>query len=279
MEGERNEVYERIPWETLERKSGDKQWLLMAIAGAIVVGALAYSFMSNRPASAPEAPPVAATVPLPVGAVDPPAAVVVPTAPVATTAASPLVVSEADLYAVDPERWIDLAAAHAEWFAAEYFTVDGSEQSAATLTALLPEGLTVPPQADGIRVFVEWVRAIEVTEMAPLRYEVAVLVRSLVSGPDDLYQRQAPTIARVTVTVGDDGPMVVLPPVIEPVPQSDRAELLLVPPPEDISARALALAGAGEVVGGAARAEGGWAVVVMAPGPDGVVRPQTVILP
>ncbi|HSK06208.1 MAG TPA: hypothetical protein VK990_01725, partial [Acidimicrobiia bacterium] len=59
MEPERNEVYERIPWETLEEKKSDRQWMTLAIAGAIVLGALAYSFMSNRP----PAIAVATTVP------------------------------------------------------------------------------------------------------------------------------------------------------------------------------------------------------------------------
>ena len=35
MEPERNEVYERIPWETLEEKKPDRQWLMLAVAGAI----------------------------------------------------------------------------------------------------------------------------------------------------------------------------------------------------------------------------------------------------
>ena len=36
MEQERNEVYERIPWETLDQKKGDRQWIMFAVAGAIM---------------------------------------------------------------------------------------------------------------------------------------------------------------------------------------------------------------------------------------------------
>ena len=50
MEPERNEVYERIPWETLEDKKPDRQWITLGVAGAIVLGAVAsvgaYIFVS-----------------------------------------------------------------------------------------------------------------------------------------------------------------------------------------------------------------------------------------
>lgn len=51
MDQERHEVYERIPWERLERPSGDRQWMLIALAAAVAVGALAFSFMKNQPAT------------------------------------------------------------------------------------------------------------------------------------------------------------------------------------------------------------------------------------
>lgn len=121
MESEREEVYERIPWETLEKKGGDRQWMVYAIAGAVTLGALAYSFIRNQPL-----PPARADQ----------SVVTTIAASTATTAgrpatpssvASPVVVAEADLYAVDPERLVDRAAAHAEWVAVEYVSYDGSE--------------------------------------------------------------------------------------------------------------------------------------------------------
>ena len=126
MEPERNETYERIPWETLEEKKPDRQWMMMAVAGAVVLGAVAYSFMSNRPAPIP----VASLWPQPCR--DNSSGTPVPQAvaqPVATTA--PVVTAEADLYAVHPERVIDRAVAHAEWFVAEYLTMDGTEEGRA----------------------------------------------------------------------------------------------------------------------------------------------------
>ena len=84
MESERNETYERIPWETLDEKKPDRQWLMMAVAGAVVLGAIAYSFMSNRPAPVPVASSVAAADPETTAATAPPPQVLAP--PVASTA-------------------------------------------------------------------------------------------------------------------------------------------------------------------------------------------------
>ena len=117
---------------------------------------------------------------------------------------SPTVVAEADLFAIDPERLLDQAAAHAEWFVAEYVGVDGSEESRATLAALLPAGIPVPAAPESTRVFVEWVRAVSVEETAPLNYRVAVLVRSLVANGEEAYRRLPPMLATVEVSVADD---------------------------------------------------------------------------
>ena len=137
MEPERQEVYERIPWETLEKKGSDRQWLLYAVAGSVVLGALAYSFIRNQPAEIPP-PATAEAASAAVSSVPATTTTAVPVAPQASTVASPLVVAEADLYAVDPERLIDQAATHAEWFAVEFVAYDGSERSAKTLAGLLP---------------------------------------------------------------------------------------------------------------------------------------------
>lgn len=279
MEGERHETYERIPWETLQAPRPDRQWIIYLIAGAIVVAALAYSFVANR-APAPvvggelsEVTSADSVAAIP-DAAPPPAAVVPPTA-----LADPVVISEADLYAVDPERLREEAVAHAEWFAAEYLTLDGSEAAAESLAALLPAGIPTPIADGETLVFVEWTGAMAAEEIAPMSYTVDVLVRWLMSGPDGVYARQAPTIVTVQVEVGDTGPRVVLPPVVGPVPVRERATADLVEVPADVASAAVEASGATEVIGGLATADGSWRVVVMAPGPDGVIRPQTVIVP
>jgi hypothetical protein len=272
---ERNEVYERIPWETLEEKKPDRQWMMLAVAGAIVLGALAYTWSSSRagPATATTmaSPPPASTA----AAAAPPPALAVPVTPTA----APVMTAEADLYVVDPERALDRAIAHAEWFAAEYLTVDGSEESRATLAALLPAGVPLPVAAEGTRVFVEWVRAMAVEEIGELAYRVTVLARSLAADGGGDYVRQPPTRLEIDVAVADSVPQVVMAPRIAPAPTGETYQLQMGEVPEAVGAAALQTSGGGEVVGGVQGADGSWQVIVMAPGLDGVGRPIAVPVP
>ncbi len=278
MEPERNEVYERIPWETLEEKKPDRQWMMMAVAGAVVLGALAYSFMSNRTAPLPvtsTVPVASATTLAPVDpAVDP-----APAAPPPVAGTTPVVTAEADLYAVHPERVIDRAVAHAEWFVAEYLTVDGTEEGRATLTSLLPAGVPLPSAAEGTRVFVEWVRATGVEETGQLTYRVTVLARSLAAAGATEYVRQPPLQVEVDVSVAGDIPQVVMAPRVAPAQPGNPFQLALTPVPDEIGASALEQAGGSEVVGGTQSADGTWQVVVLAATPDGVSRPVSVSIP
>ena len=266
MDTEREEVYERIPWETLEKKGGDHQWMVYAVAGAVTLGALAYSFTKNQPAAAP-------TTPAPAAAVAPPVSQPSPSTEAVVT--SPIVVAEADLYAVDPERMADQAAAHAEWFAVEYISYDGSERSRETLETLLPAGIPAPEAPEGTQVFVDWARATQVIETAPLAYRVEVLVRSLVATADSAYVRQPARLLTVGVEVGDDGgPRVSGVPEVARATPPAQASLSLVELPEDVAARVDP--SLGTVVGGIPGADDTWQVVIMTPGTDGVSRPVVV---
>lgn len=280
VEQERNEVYERIPWERLEEKKNDRQWLMFGLAGAVVLGALAYSYMSNRPVAVTTGstvPVAAETSAPPVGTeVIPPVAAPMASAPTAT---APVVTAEADLYAVHPERVIDRVSAHAEWFVAEYLTVDGSDQATATLASLMPAGVPLPAAPEGARVFVEWVRTLEVEEVAPLIYRATVLARSLAATGEDPYQRQAPLEVVVDISVAGEGPQVVLPPLVRTASVGPAAELSLIEVPEEVGVMALEQTGGSEVVGGVQTEAGDWRVVVLAAGPDGVTRPVTVSMP
>jgi len=273
VEQERNEVYERIPWETLEEKKGDRQWLMFAVAGAVVLGALAYSFMSSRPGTVP----VITTLSL-AQATIPPAPPSVQALP-PTMSSSPVVTAEADLYAVHPERMIDKVAAHAEWFVAEYLTFDSSEQGRATLTSLLPSGIPLPAAPEGTRVFVEWVRTATVEEIAPLTYRATVLARSLAATGEGAYERQAPLEVAVEIAMAEEGPQVVMPPELRPVDVGPAHQPVLAPVPDDIGATAIEQSGGSEVVGGAQSENGEWRVVLLAPGDDGVSRPVTIVVP
>ncbi len=277
MEPERNEVYERIPWETLEEKKPDRQWLMLAVAGAIVLGSLAYAWTSSR--AAPGSATTTATLAQPstVAATSAPAVSAVAVTP--APAQAPVLTAEADLYAVHPERAIDKATAHAEWFVAEYLTVDGSEESRTTLSALLPAGVPLPVAAEGSRVFVEWVRSIGVEEIGELTYRVTVLARSLAAAGGDDYVRQTPLRFEVDVSVTDSGPQVITPPMVGSTPVGEPHPLQLTDVPEDVAASAVQGSGGNEVIGGFQAADGAWQVIVMAPGADGVVRPVTVPVP
>jgi hypothetical protein len=270
MEPERDEVYERIPWETLEKKSGDRQWLLYAVAGAVVLGALVYSFMKNQPAPMPASEIDAAATSVPATT----APTVTPAA-VPSTVATPMVVAEADLYAVDPERLVDQAAAHAEWFAVEFVSYDGSEQSSQTLSGLLPGGVPLPEAPAGAQVFVDWARAGEITQTSAATFDVDVMVRSLVSAGDGGFQRQPPRVLSVTVEIdGESGARVSAIPSltsIEPVAGPDAGITDL--PADVLDSLDPSL---GEPIGGIVADDGSWQVVVMEEGADGVSRPVVI---
>lgn len=274
MEPERQEVYERIPWETLEKKGSDRQWLLYAVAGSVVLGALAYSFIRNQPAEIPP-PATAEAASAAVSSVPATTTTAVPVAPQASTVASPLVVAEADLYAVDPERLIDQAATHAEWFAVEFVSYDGSERSSKTLAGLLPAGSPLPEAPDGTQVFVDWARASTVIQTGPASFDIEVLVRSLVSSGEEGFLRQPARSLLVSVVVDDeDGPRVAGLPTLSVVEPSPGSDLGLTDLPEEVAAGVDAEVG--EPVGGVVDVTGDWRIVVMSEGSDGVRRPVVV---
>lgn len=268
MDQERPEIYERIPWETLEKGGGDRQWLVYAIAGAVVLGALAYSFMRNQPVDPPSA---GATV----TSIAPNSTLTTIPEVTPSTVTGPVVVTEADLYAVDPDQLAQRAAGHAEWFAVEYVAFDGSDGSADVLAALLPSGLPVPQAPEGTQVFVDWAGVQAVTQLDPVTFDVEVLVRSLVSGGDTGFVRQPPQVVTVEVMIGDDGePRVTGAPTVAAAETTSPGEAALDPVPEGLVSKLEA--DHGDVIGGLVADDGSWQVVVMAEGVDGVRRPVTI---
>lgn len=268
MEHERDEVYERIPWETLEKKSGGRQWMVYAVAGAVVLGALAYSFTRNQPiAPAPTEQAVATTAPVPTPTT------VAATDPNSSTVAGPVVMAEADLYAVDPERVVDQASAHAEWVAVEYVSFDGSEESNAALAALLPSGAPMPRAAEGIQVFVDWARSAEIVPTGSASFDISVIVRSLFSSDGSRFVRQSPLTVTIPIEVTETGARATGLPVVAATVPAATTELALEPVPAEVLA---GMEFAGEMVGGRQLGDGTWEVVVMADGADGVARPVAI---
>ena len=267
MDPERPEVYERIPWETLDQKRGERQWLAYAVAAAVTLGALAYSFTRNQPLPAP------ASLAAPATTLASPAVSTVATPstqPPATAVPSPLVVAEADLYAIDPERLFDQAVAHAEWVAVEYVAMDGSEQSGDTLAALLPDGLPLPTADPGVQVFVDWVGARSVTQKDPTTFQVDVLVRSMASSEGSGFTRQPPRLVVLEVEIGQDGvPRISDAPRLAEIPPPSPAQIDLQKVPQEVASGLGGL----ELVGGRPGPDGNWDVVVLQTGADGVTRP------
>ncbi|MFO7298974.1 MAG: hypothetical protein DIU67_002125 [Actinomycetes bacterium] len=273
MEPERHETYERIPWEALEARRTDPGRVVIVVSVAVALGALAFSFMRNQTAAPPQTlarEPAGPAVPV---ATAPPVQQPVPQ----TAAPPPTAITEADLYAVEPERLAAAAAAHAEWFAIEYVSADGSQASRDTLASLLPAGVPLPEVPEGVQVYVDWAGAMTVTEVAPLTYEVEVLVRSLVSSPDGAFTRQPPRRVLVEVAVSTEGaPRVTRPPTVSAGEAAAPQPMALGALPESLKAEVEAAHG--PVVGGEPLPSGGWRVVVMATDPDGVRRPRTVVV-
>lgn len=263
MDRERDEVFERIPWETLEQAPKDNNKLVIYLAGAVVVGSLAFALVRDRPPSPVPLPPVTEV---------PATTETLPHSP------SPSLLAEADLYAVDHDRLASDAAAHAEWFAVEYLSSDGSEASRAILQSLLPQGVPLPSGPEEVKVAVDWVGAVSVSESGPLSFEVEVMVRTTAVTGGDVPVRQPPRTMVIEVGFGHDGqPRVLRPPLLATFQMPAPHLLGLVPVSEHLREH-LSLTYA-EVVGGEPLPDGRWMVVVMAVDPDGVTRPRSVLVP
>ncbi len=263
MDRERDEVFERIPWETLEQAPRDNSRLIIYLAGAVVVGSLAFALVRGQPPASPPPAPVA----------EAPATTSLP-----QTAPIPSLLAEADLYAVDHDRLAGLAMAHAEWFAVEYMSADGSEAWRSTLQALLPHGVPLPAVPEGWRVQVEWAGAVSVSELGPLSFEVDVLVRTVSGRAGNGMQRNPPQTLTIEIVVGHDGiPRVARPPSIASTRMPTPHLMGLSVVPEAILARMPPTHA--EVVGGEPLPDGRWLVVVMVVDADGVTRPRSVVVP
>jgi hypothetical protein len=261
---ERDEVYERIPWEMLEKRPKDRNLTVIVGAGAVALGAIAFSFMRSQPAPVPE------TVSTPVATTP----VTEPSIPAVSASPAPLVISEADLFAVDPERLMETAATHAELIAVEYFTADPST----AVGPLMPSGVPDPQAPEGTQVYVDWVGATSVTEIGPLSYSVEVAVRSLVSAADAPFVRQPTMLIDVDVILDETGtPHLARPPGLARALERTPSTLTLTALPTEIQTQIETTVG--PVVGGEPMSDGRWRVVALATGADGVVRPVTVIAP
>lgn len=273
MDKPREEIYERIPWETLEDKGGDRQWLLMGIAAAVVAGALAYSYVSNRPAEPP--PAQAETVATAAAPVAPAASAAAP--PALPPATAPSNIAEADLYALDGDRLIDEAVGHARWFVREFLAADTSSDGS-VLRMLLPADVPLPVPPEGVAMFVEWVESLSVEEVDLATYRVEILARYMISIGDGPYERMPPEVFVVEVSMADGRPRVLSAPQIRPLELEASTTSVLGEVPAAIAAAVEGLRPGGQIVGGIALLDGSWSVVVMTPGPGDFLRPEAILV-
>jgi hypothetical protein len=195
-----DEHFEHIPWEHLSASTSGRRWWIYLASGALVVAALTASLVRN---SSPARQGTAVDVlPAPaVTEVTPEATLASPT----STTSSVAPYSEADLMAVAPDSLLAEAAAMAAWIASDFFTVDGSGAIASDLELILPAGSSLPSTIEGQRSFVEWSRALGVDEIAPGRYRVIVVVRTLGAGPGEDYRRLGPRAVLLDLQWTPDG--------------------------------------------------------------------------
>jgi hypothetical protein len=184
------EVFERIPWESLE-KPPDRRWALYLAAAAVVMGAVGLTVGRGM-----ATPPPVPTSTLPMTTLAPVTSLPrfgPTTVPVASAPDIPATWSEADLMAVPAQDLEDGAAALAEWYIVDYFTRDGSG-------------------ADG-RSFVEWSAVLDKQWLTASALEHTVVVRRLAAEGDEPYARIPTEAWHVTTELVDDGWVVVEGPV------------------------------------------------------------------
>lgn len=237
MEDHDVEVFERIPWESLEQNP-NRRWILYLVATALVLGAVGVTIGRGMITPPVEQPTVLATATAPM--VDPSAEPVVGGrgSPDATILPPPESTwSEADLMAL-PEGAVETPAmAVAEWFVVQHFTRE---------------------EGDVGRSFVDWARAVELTWMDLTTVDVTVLVRRLAAEGDDPYQRLPAEAWQVTTELEDDWWVVTHGPVQVALPTLEVS----VPSLEDHVPDELAVAPEAPIVGAAQIDEESWSVGV-----------------
>jgi hypothetical protein len=179
------EVFERIPWESLEN-GGDRRWVAYLVAGALVLGAVGVSLGRQAvPTPAPVVPTAESTIPA-LGSSDGAAATSPAPAPSSTSA--PVTEeggwAEADLMAL-AEAPVELTGASvAEWFVTDHFTRDGD---------------------DGGRSFVEWAGVVAFSWLDVDRATATVAMVRLAAEGTGEYRRLPPEAWEVVLALDEDG--------------------------------------------------------------------------
>jgi hypothetical protein len=210
-----DERFESLPWEQVRgAEPPDRRWMVIVSVAVVITAVTASATRTLWPAQ-----PLSARVAPPTTTAHTPASTASTTAGIDGDRP----VTEADLRAISPDDAARAVAAHAEWFVAEWLTLD--DESSDVVPALLPEGVSVPVLDESARSFVESTVALSVEELGFGSWEVAVLVRSLSAFEDGDYLRIPARVFLVSVGIGEEGPFVADLPAPGPLP-SGRASIL-----------------------------------------------------
>lgn len=195
-----HEEYEQIPWSSLvgEAEHGiDRRWILAVVA----VGAIFFGYFGLRLIGPDDQPALPRTEALEV---------------VTSTTERPepqLVVSEDQLRGGAPDAGEGLIALRAEWFVTDFFTHDGSEETARSVrNALVPgidEAALAPAAAgaDDPQTYVEWARAVQVEPSSAGAHSVLVFYRTIESS-DAGFVRLPVRAVRIGIAFSDGVPRV-----------------------------------------------------------------------
>ncbi len=195
------EEFGSIPWDALVRP-GRPDWRRLLNLGALALAAAAIAALTVRtlwPAGLPvddaELEMVGRPQPAPTATVSPPE-------PIPAPEPASVLTTEADLMALDPASVERAAAAYAEWFAAVYFTVDGTPRDLDSWSTDLTPTLPQP----GPMSYVESATAIAVERIDPVSLRVIVVVRTLSTpGPEAGYRRDGVRAVSIPVTITPEG--------------------------------------------------------------------------
>jgi len=205
------EEHEQIPWSHLVAEAEqpvDKR--IYTVVGVVAVVALAFIGLRFFPSGSPAPPTAAEAAPFVNGAVDPPvshpATEAIPEGFATPTTVG--AISEADLMADLPADapGTAVAAFIAEWFVTDFYTRDGSPETAASLSdridpALRPE---LPVHVDDSPTsFVEWAEAFRVEDIGS-EWVVSVGYRT-VTEVDAGFVRDPVGAVRLSVVPTDGG--------------------------------------------------------------------------
>lgn len=209
-EGPFDEEYEAVPWDALVRPPAPDTRRLVNMV-ALALGAAAIAALTVRTIW-PSAP-IETSVPQSVTAA---AHISSETAtPPTDASAPPAAPTEADLMALDPAATDRAAAAVAEWFAIEYFTVDGDAAEADPWLGVAPKG---DPGSLSVS-YVESATAVAVERVSIDRHLVTVVVRTLSSqDPADGYRRDPVRAVSISVVSTEGVPVVEDYPTPAPTP-------------------------------------------------------------